>query len=250
MTKSFMLLNIFSPLKNIRFLLTSSLVLTFTASVFPWSVKAQISQAVIQEIIDGDQVFIQQKQAKVEDTAQFGQIVLTKDSRAGILFNNGALGRLGNNAKVTVGQCVEVEKGELLISGPVNGCMAGLTVAVKGTLYLLKKTDENSGTVQVLEGTVQVTNQDKPGEVVEVTSGQEVAIFQGILGQAIPMTPEAIAAILSGQLFSGFQIPVTPDGALQTLCSQLLPGLSCSTTGLPSYPIPTPPIPLPFSLPF
>ncbi len=101
--------------------------------------QAQITQATIQEILDGNQVYIQTTQARLKDRANFGQVVLTKNSRTGLIFNNGAAGRLGNYATVTVGQCVELKEGELLVSGPVNGCVAGLTVIVEGTLYVLQK---------------------------------------------------------------------------------------------------------------
>ena len=218
---------------------------------FPAIAQGQISQATVKEILDGNEVFVQEKIASVDDTANFGEVILTKQSRAGLIFNNGAKGRLGEQAKVTVGQCVEVQQGEILVSGPVNGCMAGLTVSVKGTLYVLRKKEKDSGVVEVLEGTVQVQNNQQPGDTIEVNAGEKVELLQGILGQVIPMSPEEIVAILNGQLFTGFTIPVTPDGALQAICSRLLPGLSCSTTGLPSYPLTTPPIPLPLpSLPF
>ncbi len=225
----------------------ASLLGTMGLTLWASPSQAQISQAIIQEIIDGDQVFIQENPAKVEDKADFGQIVLTKDSRAGIAFNNGASGRLGRDASVTVGQCVEVERGELLISGPVNGCVAGITVAVKGTLYVLQKNNDNSGSIKVIEGSVNISSEDKPGEIVEVKAGEEIAIIEGILGRVIPMTPESLVSLLNGQLFSGFSIPITPDGALQSICSRLLPGLSCSTTGLPSYPLPQ--LPIPISIP-
>ena len=100
--------------------------------------QAQITQAVVQEILDGNQVYIQNTQARIKDSANFGQVVLTKDSRAGLAFNNGAAGRLGNHASVTVGQCVELKSGELVVSGPVNGCVLGFTVSVQGTLYVLQ----------------------------------------------------------------------------------------------------------------
>lgn len=208
---------------------------------------AQIDQAIIQEILDGDQVFIEKAIAKVEDKAQFGQVVLTKDSRASILFNNGAAGRLGSNSSVTVGQCVEVQEGTILLSGKVNGCMAGVTIAVQGTIYVLETTDGKSGNIKAIEGEVQVVSKEGSGESVTIKEGEKIDVLQGILGKIIPMSPEEIISILNGQLFSGFQIPITMDGALQSVCSRLLPSLSCSTTGLPSYPLPIPSIP--FSIP-
>lgn len=238
---------------SLRILITATIgmVLFINLSGIHKPAVAQINLAVIQEILDGNQVFIEKNQAKVQDQANFGQIILTKDSRAGILFNNGAAGRLGNNASVAVGQCVEVQQGTILVSGPINGCMAGITVAVQGTIYVLEKTDENAGNVKVIEGAVQVAPQDGSSPPVTVKEGEKIDVLQGILGQIIPMTPEELVSLLNGQLFTGFQIPVTAEGALQSACSRLLPGLSCSTTGLPSYPIPTPPIPVPLpGLPF
>lgn len=238
--------------KAIRIKLFAKLLLTALGIIGVTSIaQGQISKAVIQEVIDGDQVYIQTKQAKVKDQANFGEVISTKESRAAILFNNGAQGRLGDNAQVTVGQCVDIEKGELLISGPVNGCIDGLTVEVKGTLYLLKKKDNDTGTIQVLEGTIQVKNQNKPGQL-EVKAGQQCEILRGVYGPAIPMSQEEIVTILKGKLFKDFQIPVTTDDALNKVCSKLLPGLSCSSSGLPSYPLPLPsiPVPLPFTLPY
>ncbi|VXD18972.1 conserved exported hypothetical protein [Planktothrix serta PCC 8927] len=225
--------------------------LVFSTGLFQQSTVAQINLAIIQEILDGDQVFIQDNQAKVEDQAEFGQIVLTKKSRAGVIFNNGAAGRMDANSVVTVGQCVEIKQGQILVSGPINGCIAGFTVGVQGTIYILETTDNNTGNVKVLEGTVQVSSSDGTGEPVEVKEGEKVSVLQGILSQVIPMTPEEIVSILSGRLFSGFTIPVTPEGALYSLCSRLLPGFSCSTSGIPTPSIPTPPVPVPIPrLPF
>ena len=133
------------------------------------------------------------------------------------------------------------------MSGPINGCMAGITVAVQGTVYVLETTDGKSGNVKVVEGSVKVSPTDGSGETVTLREGEKIDVLEGILGQIIPMTPEEIVSLLNGQLFSGFQIPITAEGALQSACSRLLPGLSCSTTGLPSYPLPIPSIP--FSIP-
>ncbi|WRH68498.1 MAG: hypothetical protein RSE13_10095 [Planktothrix sp. GU0601_MAG3] len=206
---------------------------------------AQIDLAIILEIIDGDQVFIQENQAKVEDQAELGQIIVTKESRAGVIFNNGASGRMNTNSQIAVGQCVEIKQGQILVSGPVNGCIAGLTVGVQGTIYIMEMTDGKTGNIKVLEGTVEVTSADGTGEPIQVTEGQKVSIFQGILSQVIPMTPEEISSILLGELFSGFNIPITPQGLLSSVCSRLLPGFTCSQNGIPTPAIPTPPIPTP-----
>jgi hypothetical protein len=221
--------------------------LVLSLGLFQLPTVAQIDLAIIQEIIDGDQVFIQDNLAKVEDKAEFGQVVVTKDSRAGVIFNNGASGRMDTNSKITVGQCVEIQQGQILVSGSINGCIAGFTVGVQGTIYILETTDGKTGDIKVLEGTVEVTSADETGEPIKITEGQKLPISKGILSQVISMTSEEIVSILLGKLFTGFNIPVTPEGALSSVCSRLLPGFTCSPNGIPTPAIPTPPIPrLPF----
>lgn len=213
--------------------------------------QAQISQAIVQEIIGGEEVYIEEVQAQVDDQAEFGQIILTRKSRAGILFNNGAAGRLGQNASVIVGQCVELEEGILLVSGPVNGCMAGVSVEVTGTIYIMErdKEERSTGRIKVLEGAVLVSDPGEPDKITRVKAGEKISVLQGIIGSVIPMTPEELLAILNGGLFNGFRVPITPDGTLQSMCSNLLPGLSCSSDGanfsppIPRLPVSVPSIP-------
>ncbi len=210
---------------------------------------AQINQAAVKEILDGEAVFIEQNPAKVEDKAEFGQVVNTQESRAGLEFNNGAMGRLGPNSAVTVGQCVEVKNGLLLVSGPVDGCIAGFLVNVQGTLYVLEVNAENTGSVKVLEGTVSVTPQGEggSGEPIILTAGKQLPIVGNILGQVTDITPEEFAQLVAGKLFQGFTIPVTAEGALQTVCYQLFGklGFTCTANGVPVPPLPTPPVPVP-----
>lgn len=232
------------PLLKVASLLGITPLLAIGVAVQPS--HAQITQAIVQEIIDGKEVYIEQEQAEVDDQAEFGQVIITRKSRAGILFSNGAAGRLSQNASVTVGQCVELEQGQLLASGPVNGCMAGVSVAVKGTLYVMERGAEDEGSIKVLEGAVLVSSPEAPDTTTEVSAGEKIEVMDGVLGAVIPMTAEEIVALLSGSLFNGFRIPITPDSALQRMCSNLVPGLSCSTSGVSfTPPIPTPPIPVP-----
>lgn len=231
--------------KQILIGFSTGFFLILSMGMFQQPTIAQTNLAIIQEIIDGDQVFIQENQARVEDQAEFGQIVVTKDSRAGVIFNQGASGRMDRNSQITVGQCVEIRQGKILVSGPFNGCIAGLTVGVEGTIYILETTDGNTGNIKVLEGTVEVTPADGSGEPIKINEGEKLPILKGILSQVIPMTLEEIYSILLGELFNGFNIPVTPEGALSSVCSRLLPGFTCSKNGIPTPAIPTPPIPTP-----
>lgn len=132
---------------------------------------AQITQATITEIVDGDEVFIEPAgmerseaaalaPADVDAVAAFQETIRTDDARAALLFDNGAAGRLGPDSRVTVGQCIELQAGMLLAAGPANGCTATFAVGVQGTIYTISVDETGAQTVQVLEGEVQVSLKD------------------------------------------------------------------------------------------
>ncbi|MDJ1182378.1 hypothetical protein [Roseofilum casamattae] len=207
---------------------------------------AQINQAEVNEILDSEDVFIEAETAKVEDKADFGQAVRTQEARAGLEFDNGAVGRLGSNSSVTVGQCVEVQNGQLLVSGPVDGCIAGFLVNVEGTVYVLEVDGDNKGTIKVIEGTVFVIPQGAAEAVAPVvlTAGKKLPVVGNLLGEIQDITPEEFAQLVAGELFQGFTIPVTAEGVLRSVCLQLFGGLgfTCTAQGVP---VPAPPVPTP-----
>lgn len=126
----------------------------------PIAAQAGANLAIISEILDGNQVFIQNRQAKVNDQASRGQKVLTRDARAAILFNNGAIGRLGKNSVLTVGdRCAQIRRGQILVSGPASSCSSSVVAGVRGTTYLLEVDDHDQTIVKVLEGEVTVTSE-------------------------------------------------------------------------------------------
>lgn len=202
---------------------------------------AQVNQATIQEILDGDRVFIEQQQATVSDRAQFRQTIRTEgETRASIAFNNGAAGRLGQNASVKVGQCIEVERGQLLISGPANGCIADFSVAVQGTIYTIEKDPESpqgsSGTLRVLEGNVQLlTGTDKRRSTpLQISQGQQIGITQiGLPGTLRSIPPKEYAEIVNGPLFQNYRESLPHQDKLQTVCQSLYPTYDCTSLGAP-----------------
>jgi hypothetical protein len=178
---------------------------------------AQITQAIIQEILDKGEVFVQDEKATLQQVAAFNEVVATKDeSRTALLFSNLAAGRLAPNSIVTVGQCVEVQQGQLVASGPVNGCLGGFVADVQGTIYVMDA--DKGGKFQVLEGTVKV---EKGNENVEVQQGEQVAVEDGILGQVEKISFEDFVKILKGALFDGFTIPLPNQDKLLEICQEL-----------------------------
>jgi hypothetical protein len=127
-------------------------------------VSAQSTQATVKEILDGNQVFIQNRRAAVNDVAGQPQIVRTGNSRTALLFNTGAVARLSANSLLKIGQCANLRRGTILINGAMNACSAGITTGVRGTTYLLEIDDSGLQKVTVLEGEVVVTRNVKRNE--------------------------------------------------------------------------------------
>ncbi|NEO87826.1 MAG: hypothetical protein F6J87_26755 [Spirulina sp. SIO3F2] len=182
---------------------------------------AQISQATITEIVDGDEVFIDKVTnpavegetdgeavpAEVDAVAQFQETVRTEDARAALLFDNGAAGRIGPNSQIIVGQCIEVKQGLLLAVGPANGCTATFAVGVEGTIYAIAIDETGAQAVKVLEGEVIVTLNEPVGN-----DGQDAKpTLQPDSSDAIPAPePEALPKQIDPEPLSP-EDPVAPE---------------------------------------
>jgi hypothetical protein len=217
-------------------LILGAIISGFLAGLYALPSQGQISQAMIEEIIDGHEVYIEQQPAKVEDRANFGQQIATKAALAGLMFNNGASGRLGHHASLIVGQCIEVSQGEVLVSGPVNGCVAGLTVIVQGTIYTMEKATDGSGFVKVLEGAVEVAEPGQPSQRRRVRDGEFIRVRKGLLSPIERLSEAELLKLLNGPLFSRFQRPLVSRQVLQGMCQRLLPNFECSPEGKPLQP--------------
>ncbi|MBD2317945.1 FecR family protein [Phormidium tenue] len=141
--------------KRLAFFLTGLCIFALAApQIAP--VSAQSTQATVQEILDGNQVFIQNKRASLNDVAKQKQQVRTGNSRTALLFNTGAVARLSANSVLSIGQCARLRKGTILINGAVNACSSSITTGVRGTTYLLEVDESGNQQVTVLEGEVVV----------------------------------------------------------------------------------------------
>ena len=126
-------------------------------------VVANAQKATIEEILDGDELFIDHQKASVEETAKSPQVISTGLSRGQIGFSGGAVGRINRQSLVKLGSsCFLLNKGQILISGRQDGCTASSRLSVRGTNYVLNVSDDGSTDLAVLEGSVEVT--DNSGE--------------------------------------------------------------------------------------
>ncbi|MEC4804829.1 MAG: hypothetical protein SAJ12_10440 [Jaaginema sp. PMC 1079.18] len=225
----------------------SSLIVVWGWGWLATPTPAQISQAVVQEILDSDRVYIEEIVAEVDAIAEFQQKVRTEDARTSLAFSNGAIARLGPNSEVTIGQCIEVKEGLLLASGPANGCTANFQIGVEGTIYVLEVAEDGISQVKVLEGELAVVG-DSEDVPVTLSQGNRLDINPtGEISPPTPLSQEDIETILTGVLFDGFQLELPGMAELQNVLRNLYPDINLPR--LPGFdlPIPRPSFPgLPF----
>lgn len=226
------------------------LVLGFVCSlclvlVFGWRhtpAVAQISQATVVEILDGNQVFIQNQPAQVNAVASLGQTVSTRRSRANLVFNNNAGVRLGQNSALTVGsRCVQLRSGRTVVSG-AQGCVGSVTAVTRGTIYLMELDEMGRAQIKVLEGEVEVSERfnNLDSEIVQLSQGQKVDISpEGILGTIAQLSEDEIQEIVSGVLFRGFNTELPGINKLKDVLNNQFPKIELPDVlqrGIPSVP--------------
>jgi len=198
--------------------------------------QAQISQATVTEILDGNEVFIQGRQARVNNVAGSGQQVRTRISRAGLRFNNGAAGRLRSNTSLIVGQCIQIQQGGIMASGPTNACIGSVRVATRGTTFVTEVGANNSYDLKVLEGTIELTppslsnlnnpnNLDRSPVNLIITQGEKISIAEdGQIGILARITVDEVLMIINNY-FTGFGQQLPGSSNLQKALEELFPGV-------------------------
>ena len=215
-----------------------------TAPVF-----AESQKATIQEILDGDELFIDDQKAKVEEKAQPPQVISTGLSRGQIAFSSGAVGRINRQSLVKLGSsCFLLNKGQILISGRQDGCTASSRLSVRGTNYVLKISDDGSTDLAVLEGSVEVTDNSGEQEAITVEAGQRLRLSPaGVVIGLLQLAAGDYQRILDGPLFSGYTAPLPGLATLRRYLNLNVPGLRIPsvpgsqiriTPSLPSVPSP------------
>ena len=145
---------------------------------------APFESATVRRIIDGKEVYVDRQQAMVNDTANRGQQVSTGSSRTELLFDQRAIGFLGRNSLITLGQeCFRLLSGQVLINGPQTSCLGSKVLGVRGTTYVLSSTEDGGYDLTVLSGTAAV------GEATAIKNDIETEENFNILAQYPSLNP-------------------------------------------------------------
>ena len=137
-----------------RRLLSCALIGFATNSVVPAVTHAApFNEAQIKNIVDGSEVYINSKSARIKEIAKAGQTLSTGVSRAELLFDKTAIGYLGKSSLITLGEdCYRLKGGSVLINGGQRACIGSKVLGVKGTTYVLAATIDDTYTLSVLHG--------------------------------------------------------------------------------------------------
>jgi hypothetical protein len=203
----------------------------------PSMAQSSITEGRVTEILDSSQVYIQNRQARVNDVAQRGQQVRTGNARTQVRFNTGAIARLSRNSVLTIGQCAQLQRGVVLVNGAANGCTSSVTAGVRGTTYILAVTEDGQEQIQVLEGEVILSRLNRacpyslrPGEPtageqpIILRAGQRISTRLGEqLGIVEQLTEEDFVGLLNGELFADFVEELPDLSIIRDTFQQLFP---------------------------
>lgn len=205
---------------------------------------AAAETATVQEILDGNELFINQKQAQVKARATAPELVSTRNSRGQLAFSSGAAGRLNRFSLLKLGSsCFLLEKGQILVSGPQSGCTRSARLSVRGTNYLIAVQDDGSSELTVLEGSVEVeplkNGEPSGASATTVEAGNTLRISPlGVIVSLLQLSAADYTSILSGPLFSGFEAQLPGFGALESYVRSHLPEVPLpSLPGVPALPV-------------
>ncbi len=192
---------------------------------------AAAGSAVIQEIIDGKQLYVDRRQARVRQKATSPNQVSTGQSRGQLGFDTGAVGRINRFSQLRLGSsCFLLSQGQILVSGKQSGCTSSSRLSVRGTNYLISLAADGSADISVLEGTVLLerlrNGESQGGNASPVQGGTTIRLSPtGELLSSRLLSPEEYRQILNGPLFQGFSSPLPAMDALLSHLRRTFPGL-------------------------
>ena len=142
-------------MRSLAAVLLASSVLV--GSVSPAAQASSFQTAKVRRIVDGSEVYIDKRQAKINQDAKNGQQISTGSSRAELLFDKRALGFIGKQSLITLGrECFRLQQGTVLVNGTQKGCLGSKILGVRGTTYVLTASQDGNYELSVLHGDVSV----------------------------------------------------------------------------------------------
>lgn len=202
------------------------------ALLAPGSALAGVKpDARVQEILDGNELYIDQKQAKVNQLAYRPELIATKQSRGSIAFSTGAQARINKNSQLRLGEnCARLTQGQMLVSGKQNTCVGSVKMSVRGTHYVVEVLEDGTTEVAVLDGQMTFSPGDTATKLRPDSreyAEREVLRF-GPDGQLLSrrcMVAADYRRYLASDLLQGFFFPLPMISNLVTSLGLNVPGV-------------------------
>jgi hypothetical protein len=199
----------------------------------PLRAASPLTSAVVVEILDGNDLFIDERRARVRSQAYNPNRISTRNSRGQLTFNSRAAGRINRFSQVRLGtSCFLLSQGQILVSGNQSGCVRSARMSVRGTNYVITQAAEGGPELTVLEGSVDVEplapdGTPAPAPAVPVAAGWTARLdANGGVKSLQPLSLAALRALLEGPLFQGFTSPLPAGPALERHLQRAYPGLA------------------------
>jgi len=203
----------------------------------PVASSSPADRVTVQAILDGPDLWIDQRRARVRDDAQAPQLLRTGASRAQLALRTSAAAlRMNRSAQLRLGsRCFLIERGAFLISGPVSLCTRSMRLSVRGTHVLVDLDALGVATISVLEGQVELASADAAAAPT-TTLNQGTRLQLAPDGRVLIRTALSAAdyrAVVDGPLMDGFSTPLPQQPLLQRALGALAPGLSLTCAAQP-----------------
>lgn len=201
------------------------LAMVLAAGLGSPAIASSRPDARVQEILDGNEMYIDQVQARVNQLAYRPELVSTGNSRGSLALSSGAQARLNRNSQLALGRdCGRLQQGQVLISGKQDICVGSIRMSVRGTHYIVEVLEDDATEVAVLDGLLVFSPSGPgagPAPVVPVSANREVLRFaaDGTLLSRRCLVGSDYRHYLGGDLIQGFFFPLPQ---VQQLSSSLL----------------------------
>ncbi|MCP9792910.1 hypothetical protein KBZ20_14095 [Vulcanococcus limneticus Candia 3F8] len=210
------------------------------------SAATAATRATVQEILDGPDLWIDRRRARVHDRATAPELLRSGESRAQLAFQGGASGRMNQLTQLRLGsRCSLLDQGQILLSGAQSLCLRSARLSVRGTHVLVDLDSRGAATISVLEGQVDVEQLPGPtasGSAAAAPTAPTTSVGQGqrlrlsAEGRVLalePLTPADYRAFVEGPLVDGFTTPLPGQPALEATLAALTPQLSLACPARP-----------------
>ena len=183
-------------------LLKTALIFGVVTSGFGAATNAApFNQATVRRIIDGRDVFIDRQPASIDQSAERGQEVSTGRSRAELLFDRRALGFLGTNSLIRLGEdCFRLNRGQVLVNGPQNSCLGTKVLGIRGTTYVLSIREDSNYELAVLSGQAFVGNANETNDLKEIQDSADILSLYPTINPELGVGTSAWGSNASGKV--------------------------------------------------